>query len=206
MHDAPDPLAPTVFVVDADVSLGAAVAWLLESIGLAVETFESGEAFLAACTPQRPGCVIVDLALPGLGGVELQAALTARGIFLPVIIVTGYAGVTSVVAAFRHGAFDYLEKPCSDQVLLDCVNAALAQDEAARALRRGAAERAARLARLSRREREVLGLVCGGHTSREIAVLLALSPRTVEAHRIRCMQKLAADSLADLVRLGCPPA
>jgi len=206
MHDAPDQSAPTVFVVDDDEALRTSFAWLLASVGFAVETCESAEAFLAACTPQRPGCAIVDLALPGLDGVALQAALTARGILLPVIIVTGHAGVASVVAAFRHGAFDYLEKPCSEQVLLDRVNAAVAQDAAARAVRRAAAVRAARLARLSRREREVLALVCGGHTSREIAVLLALSPRTIEAHRSRCMQKLAADSLADLVRRGCPPA
>lgn len=205
MPNAPSPPTPTVFVVDDDAALRTSLAWLLASVGLAVESFASAEAFLAAVAPERPGCVLVDLALPGLGGGELQAALAARGIALPVIILTGYPAVASVVDAFRQGAFDYLEKPCSDQLLLDRVHAALARDADTRAARRAADDRAARLTRLSPREREILALVCQGHTSRAIAGLLALSPRTVEAHRTRCMQKLGATSLAELVRLGCPP-
>lgn len=197
------PELATVFVVDDDAATRRSLAWLCESVGLRVESFASAEAFLAACDPERPGCLLLDLRLPGLSGTALQEALAARGVLLPVIIVTGFGAVPSVVAAFRRGAFDYLEKPLSQQLLLDRIQAAIRVDAAQRAARRTAAERAARLARLTARERDVLRLLCAGRTAREIGHALGLSPRTVEAHRARCMTKLGARSLAELLRLGC---
>lgn len=195
--------APTVFIVDDDPSTRRSLEWLFTSIGVRVETYPSAEAFLAACDPARPGCLLVDLRLPGLSGTALQEALAQRGVTLPVIIVTGFGAVPSVVQAFKNGAFDFLEKPISDQLLLDRVHAAFAHDAAQRVAHRATAERAARLARLTPRERDVLRLTCAGKTAREIADALGLSPRTVEAHRARCMTKLGAGSLAELLRFGC---
>lgn len=202
-HLPPGTEPATVFVVDDDAGTRRSLEWVLTSVGLAVETYATAEAFLAACDPDRPGCLLVDLRLPGLSGTALQEQLAARGVTLPVIIVTGFGAVPSVVVAFNNGAFDYLEKPLSDQLLLDRVQAAIAADAAQRTARHAAADRAARLARLTPREREVLHLTCAGHTARAIGEQLGLSPRTVEAHRARCMTKLGVGSLAELVRFGC---
>jgi FixJ family two-component response regulator len=184
--------------------------WLIESVGLPVESFESAPAFLAGYDPARPGCCVLDMRMPGMSGLDLQAEMQRRRIVTPVIILTGYAEVSMAVRALKAGAVDFLEKPFSDQVLLDRIHQALAADRTARAR---AAQRAAIAARhdtLSPREREVMDLVCAGHANREIAAILGLSIKTVEVHRARVMEKMAVDSLADLIRasltLGPAPA
>jgi len=198
----PTPKDPTVFVVDDDRPMRRSLGWLLESVGLVVETFATAEEFLASWTPERPGCLVLDVRMPGLSGLELQAELVRRGVGVPTIVITGHAEVPMAVRALKSGAVDFLEKPFSDQLLLDRVHEALEIDRQARDAeeRRSMAER--RLADLTAREREVLELVVAGHTSREIAERLRVSPRTVEVHRARVMEKMGATSLAELVRLA----
>src|SRR6185503_5948185 len=175
--------APTVFVVDDDPGIRDSARWLLESVGLRVETYDSAQSFLDAYVATRPGCLILDVRLPGLNGLDLLDALRNRGATLPVIVVTAFGEVHSTVRAMKGGAIDVMEKPTRDQVLLDRVQQALELDRRTRATLASRAEAAARYARLSKRELEVLGLVIGGKANKVIATDLTLSPKTVEAHR-----------------------
>jgi len=192
---------PTVFVVDDDASTRGAITFLLESTGRRVETFDSGEAFLEACTPARSGCLVLDLRLPGISGLALQEELGRRGIGLPVIMMTGHGAVAHAVAALQRGAIDFLEKPVDDTALLERIDRAVTLDAERRrhdAVRRACA---ARIDRLSRREREVLALVVAGKANKVMAWELGISQKTVETHRARMMSKLQVSSVADLVRL-----
>jgi two-component system response regulator FixJ len=177
---------PTVFVVDDD---------------LAVETFATGEEFLQVYDPARPGCLVLDVRMPGMGGLRLQEELAARRIILPVIILTGYAEVQTAVRAFKTGAFEFIEKPYSDEVLLDCIQRAIEADRHTREAEMLRAAVAARFASLTPREREVMLLVTAGKANKVIASDLGLSPKTVEVHRAAVMEKMGAGSLAELVRL-----
>jgi RNA polymerase sigma factor (sigma-70 family) len=199
-REAPGPVG-TVFVVDDDPAMRDALGWLLRSAGHTVEAFPSAEAFLAADDPERPGCLVLDVRMPGMDGLALQAALNARGASRPAVILTGHADVALAVQAVKAGAVDFLEKPFDDAVLLARVAEALAADDR---LRVAQAEREAvrdRLAALTPREQEVLELIVAGHANKEIAAVLGVSPRTVEVHRARVMEKTGAQSVAELVRL-----
>ncbi|MEZ5541001.1 MAG: response regulator [Pseudomonadota bacterium] len=192
---------PTVFLVDDDAAVRNALELLLETARLRTESFDSAESFLEACAPDRPGCLVLDIRMPGISGMRLQEMLAARHVSLPIIFLTGHGNVSMSAQAFRRGAIDFLEKPCDENLLLERIQEAIRKDSDNRALLaiRRAAE--ARLAALTPREREVLWLVVAGRANKEIATALNLSNRTVETHRGRIMEKTRARSLADLIEL-----
>lgn len=192
---------PTVYVVDDDAGARQAIVWMLESAGRHVEAFPSAEEFLAAYRPERIGCLVLDLRLRGMTGLALQDELARRGITLPVIMMTGYAEVSAAVEALQRGALDFIEKPVDDARLLERVETAFALDAERR--RRGRLRRAcaARIERLTRREREVMAMVVAGKANKVVAYELGISHKTVESHRASVMSKLEVQSFADLVRL-----
>ena len=193
--------AQTVFVVDDDPGIRDSARWLLESVGLRVETYDSAQAFLDAYVATRPGCLILDVRLPGMNGLDLLDELRNRGATMPVIVVTAFGEVHSTVRAMKGGAIDVMEKPTRDQVLLDRVHQALEQDRRTRASLASRADAVARYARLSKREVEVLKLIIAGKANKEIAGDLERSTKTVEAHRAAIMRKLGARSIAEVVRI-----
>ncbi|MEO8606014.1 MAG: response regulator [bacterium] len=197
-----EPPAPTVFIVDDDPVVRAVVRSAAASIRLAAEGFASAAEFLARLDPARPGCALLDVRLPGMSGLELQAALAAAGAPWPIIIITGYADVGMAVRALRAGALDFLEKPLRRQLLLDRMQEAVARDREKRQHAASVAALIERLGRLTRREREVLSLIVVGQASKTIAATLALSHKTIETHRSNLMVKTGAGSLAELIRLG----
>ena len=192
---------PTVFVVDDDPAMRQSLRWLLQSVGLAVETYPTAEAFLATADGGRPGCLVLDVRMPGMSGLHLQEELKAKGLMLPIIVVTGYAEVPTAVRALKSGAIDFIEKPFSDQVLVESVRHALTLDQQMRATEAERAEVTARLALLSAREREVLERVTEGSPNKVIAVDLGIGEKTVEVHRASVMRKLSVNSVAALTRL-----
>jgi two-component system response regulator TtrR len=192
---------PTVYVVDDDPGARQAIVWMLESAGRHVQAFDSGEEFLAAYRPERTGCLVLDLRLRGMTGLALQDELVRRGIALPVIMMTGYAEVSAAVEALQRGAIDFIEKPVDDARLLERIETAFALDAERRrreCLRRACA---ARIERLTRREREVMAMVVAGKANKVVAYELGISHKTVESHRASVMTKLEVQSFADLVRL-----
>ena len=192
---------PVVFVVDDDPAMRDSLRWLIESTGLHVETFADANMFLARIRPELSGCLVLDVRMPGMSGLDLQTELQRRDIGLPTIIITGHAEVPMAVRAVKAGAIDFIEKPFSDQLLLDRVRQGIEMD---REEREGRARRATALQRmglLTQREREVLDLVVAGKANKEIAAALGLSPKTVEVHRSHMMEKMQAASVAQLVRL-----
>jgi RNA polymerase sigma factor (sigma-70 family) len=192
--------APIVFVIDDDESMRRALDRLLRSVGLQVETFSAASDFIARPLPDRPACVILDLRLPGLSGLEVQESLARAGREIPIIFISGYADVPSSVRALKAGAFDFLQKPFGDQQLLDVIHEALERN---RVDRRERAERAAvreRFDTLTPRERDVLRLVLQGLLNKQIAAELGISEKTVKFHRGRVMDKTQAGSVAELVR------
>jgi FixJ family two-component response regulator len=192
----------TVFVVDDDEAMRSSLKWLIESTGQRVLTFDSADAFLTGYSPDWAGCLLLDVRMPGMSGLELQAYLAREDYRLPVIIITGHGDVTMAVKAMQAGALDFIEKPFHDQDLLDSIRRALAVDSQARAHRTRYADLVARLETLTPREHEVMALVTAGHSNREIAAALGVSGKTVEAHRARVMEKMQAPSLAELVRMA----
>ena len=192
---------PTVFVVDDDPAIRFAMQALMESIGLKHEILASGDEFLENVSDQRSGCLVLDIRMPGLGGLELQEELIRRGNTLPIIFITGHGDVPMAVDAMQKGAVDFIQKPFRDQDLLDRVREALATDEEQRKTQQEHAEVAERLSRLTNREREVFDLVVTGKPNKVIAYELSVSQRTVEIHRARVMEKMSAKSLADLVKM-----
>jgi FixJ family two-component response regulator len=191
----------TVFIVDDDPAIRIAMQALLESVNLRHEIFASADEFLQNEEQCRAGCLVLDIRMPGLGGLELQEELIARGSTLPIIFITGHGDVPMAVDAMQKGAVDFIQKPFRDQELLDRIREALSEDRERRALREQHAEVEARLQRLTNREREVLDLVVTGKPNKVIAFELDVSQRTVEIHRARVMEKMEARSLADLVRM-----
>ncbi|MFP4602461.1 MAG: response regulator transcription factor [Halochromatium sp.] len=192
----------TVFVVDDDQAMRGSLRWLIESVGMRVETFESAHAFLDAYYPGRAGCLLLDVRMPGMSGLELQEYLGRRAIRIPVIIITGHGDVAMAVKAMKAGAVDFIEKPFDDEQLLNSIRKALEYDERHRALQARKAEIAACLAELTPREHEVMAMVTDGKSNKEIAAALNVSAKTVEVHRARVMDKMRADSLAELVRMA----
>lgn len=193
---------PTVFVVDDDQAMRNSLKWLIESVSMQVETFESADAFINSYYPGRSGCLLLDVRMPGMSGLELQEYLRANQIAIPVIIITGHGDVPMAVRAMKSGAIDFIEKPFNDELLLESIRHALALDVRQRDMQSQRAEIATRLARLTPREHEVMVMVTNGKANKEIATSLGVSAKTVEAHRVRVMEKMEADSLAELVRMA----
>ena len=195
------PPEPTVFVVDDDPAMRDSLCWLLQSVDLHVETYPSADAFLGAYDAGRPGCLVLDVRMPGMSGLNLQDELRARHIRLPIIMLSGHAEVPTAVRALKAGAIDFMEKPFSDELLLDRIRQAIDLDREQRDAEAQRAAVAERYALLTPREREVMELVTAGKANKVIAAELGLSPKTVEVHRAAVMDKMRADSVADLVRM-----
>jgi FixJ family two-component response regulator len=190
-----------VFVVDDDSSVREAIKSLIRLVGLRVETFGTAQEFLQSKRPDLPGCVVLDVELPGLSGLDLQRELAAHGIKLPIIFITGYGDIPMSVRAMKAGALEFLTKPFRDQDLLDAIRQALDRDRTARQHSKEIAELRVRLDALTSREREVMSLVVAGLLNKQIGFELEISEITVKIHRGRVMNKMGAQSLAELVRM-----
>jgi two-component system response regulator FixJ len=197
---------PTVFIVDDDAAIRDALVQLLEAAGLRAEAHAGGPAFLEAYADQ-PGCLLLDMAMPGMTGLDVQAALKARGAAIPVLFLTGHGDIPMAVQAVQAGAVDFLEKPIKGAALLERVRRALKLDQEWRQRHDHVQSIRQRHARLGPREREVMALAVTGLTSKEIAQKLGISPRTVEVHRTHVMHKMGAANLAELINLAtcCTP-
>jgi FixJ family two-component response regulator len=193
---------PLIHVVDDDDSLRAAMVELLQAAGFAARGYASTGEFLLDPPPDRPGCLLLDVRMPGPSGLELQAALTRRGVAVPVIFLTGHADVPTSVRAMKAGAVDFLEKPVGRDTLLEALARALARDAAQRAAREEAARQRMRLSVLTAREREVFERIVAGKLNKQIAAELGIGLRTVKAHRAQMMAKLGVESAAQLGRLA----
>ena len=190
-----------VFVVDDDPSIREAIESLLKLAGLRVETFGTAQEFLRNERPDLPGCVVLDVELPGLSGLDLQRELAAHGVKLPIIFITGYGDIPMSVRAMKAGATEFLTKPFRDQDLLDAIQQALERDRVARQHSSETAELRKRFDALTSREREVMSLVVAGWLNKQIGFELKISEITVKIHRGRVMNKMGAQSLAELVRM-----
>jgi len=199
---------PVVHVIDDDDSIRELLTWLMKRNAIRAEAYPNAKSFLKAYRPGTPGCLILDLYMPGMSGLDLQQYLKEAGIEMPVIFLSGRADVPKAVAAVKSGAIDFIEKPFDYRKIVDLVRECLRRDAEARAGREAARGRAERLATLTQREREVLDRVIAGKVNRLIAEEMQISIKTVEAHRARIMEKLAVDSVAELVQatLGARPA
>ncbi len=193
--------APLIHVVDDDEGMRKSLCWLIGSVGLACRAYGSADAFLAGFSDRRPGCLLLDIRMPGLSGLDLQQMLRRQGNALPVIFLSGHADVPMAARAFKAGAFDFLEKPCNDQVLLDRVQAAVAEHRRTLAEQAQMAGLRKRLASLSAREHQVAERVSNGMRNKEIAADLGISLKTVELHRHNAMEKMQVGSVAELARL-----
>jgi FixJ family two-component response regulator len=192
---------PRVHIVDDDDAMRDSLKWLLESRGLEVELYATGDEFLQAFDIGFCGCLVLDVRMHGMSGLDLYDRLRARGCTLPVIFITGHGDVPMAVSALKKGAVDFIEKPFNDQDILDLIDTCMQQDLVAAAKRAESASVAQRLESLTQREQEVLGMVVGGKLNKQIADELGISIKTVEVHRSRVMQKMGANSVAELVQL-----
>jgi len=192
--------APTVFVVDDDASTRELLEWLMKRNDLAVEAFPDARSFLGAYGSGRPGCLVLDLHMPGMNGLDLQQYLKEQGVLLPVIFLSAGADIPKAVRAVREGAIDFIEKPFDYRRVVELVRECLARDAASRDGRERKRAMGERLGQLTQREREVLDRVVAGKMNREIAESLDISIKTVEAHRARLMEKLEVSSVVELVQ------
>ena len=197
-----NPMKATVYVVDDDPSVRAGLSRLLQSVGLTVKTFTSAREFLEQVVAEEPGCVIADLRMPAMSGLELQEQLMTRNLNLPVIFLTGYGTVPASVRAMKRGAADFLEKPVDDQVLLDAIFPALEKDRENRYKQAEVKAIQDRLTSLTPREYEVLTLIITGMINKQAASELGTTEKTIKVHRARLMEKMHCESLAQLVRLA----
>lgn len=191
----------TVHVVDDDDAVRRSLRLLLKSVGLPTIAYASAQEFLAAWDSDQPGCLVLDVRMPGMSGIELQAELNQRGAIIPVIFISGHGDIPMAVEAIQHGAFDFLQKPFRDQDLIDRVQRALASDTEHRQVLQQRETLRQRFESLTPREQEVLQLVTQGKANKVMAGDLGVSQRTVEIHRARVMEKMGAHSLAQLVRM-----
>jgi FixJ family two-component response regulator len=196
------PPSPTVFVVDDDAAVRKAVSRLLRSAGIAVAVFASAREFLAQYDPGTPGCLVLDIAMPNLTGLQLQTTLGKKSSILPIIFLTGHGDVSKSVQAMKGGAFDFLTKPVNAKNLLPAIHAAIEKDAVARLEKAKLSEICARLDTLTPREREVLEHVVAGKLNKQIAGDLGVTEATIKMHRARVMAKMKVQSVADLVRLA----
>jgi len=192
--------APTVFVIDDQEAVRSALGEMLRVFGYNVETYESADAFLQAISGTRPGCIVSDVRMPGMSGIDLVRELAQRKITLPVVLISGHADIAMAVSAIKAGAEDFIEKPVDDALLLAAINRCLARifDDMSR--EQSLEEMRNRFGRLTPREIEVMDLVVEGFTSQAIALKLGISQRTVESYRVQIMDKMQAQSVAVLVR------
>jgi FixJ family two-component response regulator len=191
-----------VFVVDDDASMQRSLDTLLRSVGLDVRAFSSAQEFMQAARPEAPGCLVLDVRLPGMSGLTFQQELAKAGVALPVIFLTGHGDVPMTARAMKAGAAEFLTKPFDEQVLLDAIHAAIERDRARRRDAAGLAEVKTRYATLTEREREVMKLVVAGRVNKQIAAELGLSLVTVKVHRGQVMRKMLAKSVPELVRMA----
>ena len=191
-----------VFVIDDDPSMRTAIKELIEAVGLNCQTFASAQELLDSKLPDVPGCLVLDVRLPGLSGLNLQRELTERGNHIPIIFITGHGDIPMSVQAMKAGAVEFLTKPFRDQDLLDAIEQATERDRSARKQRQETVDLSQRYESLTPREREVMRLVVTGLLNKQIASELGISEKTVNVHRAQVMQKMKADSLADLVRIS----
>ena len=204
MHDAgttKERKKPTIYIVDDDDGMRRALTVLMTTVGYQAVAFARPADFLAKYDPTHAGCLVLDVRMPEMSGLEVQQQLNRAGSMLPVILVTGHGDIPMAVQAMKDGAFDFLQKPFRDQELLDRINAALKQDAENRAMVERHADVKRRLDSLTPREREVMALVVDGRANKVIAVDLGLSERTVEIHRANVMEKMGARSVAHLVKM-----
>lgn len=191
-----------VFVVDDDASVRKALARLVQSAGYQVTVFESAEQFLHDASPDAGACLVLDVRMPGLDGMELQKQLEARGITIPIIFITGHGDIPMSVRAMKAGAIDFLAKPFEDHILLDAIQSATARYEETKQAKAEIAQVQSRIESLTPREREVMSLVITGMLNKQIAYQLDISEKTIKVHRARVMDKMQAGSVAELVRLA----
>lgn len=195
-------LEPIVYIVDDDAEMRSALCRLVRSSGMRAESFVSALEFLSAYHSDRPGCLLLDVQMPHMSGLELQQRLKLEQVDIPIIFLTGYGNVPAAVSAMKLGALDFLEKPFDNEVLLGRLQKAIQMDAANRLTRRRHSQISHRLARLTPREREVMDMLVAGKPNKAIAGLLGVSVRTVETHRANIMGKMQAESLSDLVRMS----
>jgi len=191
----------TVFVVDDDASVRRSLARLIESVGRPFQTFSTAKEFMDAYDPATPGCLVLDVRMPGISGIELQKQLAGKGINIPIIIITGHGDIPMAADAMRRGAVDFMEKPVSPQLLLDRVQQALSQDFDNRQIKAERDDLATRVTRLTQRERQVVDLAITGMTNKQIATQLGVSPQAIDAHRAKAMSKMHANNVPELVKL-----
>jgi len=191
-----------VYVIDDDQAVRDSLRWLIESVGIGVETFENAQAFINHIGPDSVGCAVVDIRLPGMSGLDLQEHLNREAPMLKTVVISGHADVPVAVRAMKAGAIDFIEKPFSDQALLDRIQQALQAQHREQSLQVFCSDVKQKISQLTPREREVMGLVVRGHLNKQIAAELGLSHKTIEVHRANVMDKMQADSLADLVRMS----
>lgn len=191
----------TVFIVDDDSGVRRSLRMLMKSVGLPCETYESAKEFLESFEPSRPGCLVLDIRMPGMSGLDLQERLAALKAEIPIVFMTAHGDVPMAVTAMKAGAVDFIQKPFRDQDMIDRIQNALAKDTEVRSESEGRGEVQERLERLTPREKEVLDLIVEGKPNKGIAFDLGVSERTVEIHRSRVMRKMEADSLSQLVQM-----
>jgi FixJ family two-component response regulator len=192
---------PAVYIVDDDDAIRSALKFVFKSVGLPATTLPSAQAFLEAYDPDQPGCLVLDVRMPGMSGLALQEQLNLKGAIIPVIFISGHADIPMAVEAIQHGAFDFLQKPFRDQDLIDRVQRALAKDRTTRAMLKERSQILERFESLTVRERDVLQLMTEGKANKVMAAELGLSQRTIEIHRAHVMEKTGAASIAQLVRM-----
>jgi two-component system response regulator FixJ len=191
-----------VHVIDDDIAVRQSLAFLFATAGISTRLHESAEAFLEAMPQAAQGCILTDIRMPGMSGLELQRKLAERGITMPVIVMTGHGDVALAVAAMKAGAVDFVEKPFDDAIIINCVRAALDRQRSEMEKASDLAKIQGRIEGLSERERQVLDGLMKGHSNKTIAAHLQISPRTVEIHRAHLMLKMQASSLSELVRMA----